>query len=192
MRQRRIPYLSVDEARKALLPDGARLQLLGADPEAPPSALKSFDFVIYGSPVNLLVDVKGRQLPASRSRTASTARRLESWVTQDDVDSLAVWESLFGDGFQAAFLFLYLCEGQPPDALFQEIFEDRERWYAIRSITLADYRSCMKVRSPRWRTVDLPAAEFQRLSRPFSSDSLQQPDPNGGFTPLGLGHTVPT
>ena len=189
MRQRRIPYLSVVEARKALLPDGARLQLTGFD--APPKALKSFDFVIYGSPMNLLVDIKGRQLSAGRGRSPySGPRRLESWVTEDDVESLCIWESLFGEGFEAAFVFPYLCEGQPPDALFQEVFEHADRWYAIRSIPLGDYRIGMKVRSPRWRTVDLPAADFERLSRPFSNTAAPPADGDSGFTPLGLGHTV--
>ena len=37
----------------------------------------------------------------------------------EDVRSLTEWEKLFGDGFQAAFVFVYACDAQPPDALFQ-------------------------------------------------------------------------
>lgn len=169
LRERRIPYISVDEARKALLPDGARFNL--AEPREDGAgenrSLKSFDFIVYGQPGNLLIDIKGRRIPP-RAGGVSTGRRLESWVTQGDIDSLETWERLFGDGFSAAFVFLYLCEGQPPDALFQEVFEDRGRWYAIRAISLGDYRRCMRVRSPRWRTVHLATADFERLSRPFT------------------------
>lgn len=171
LRSRRIPYVSVDEARKALLPDAGafRVGTPGGDAKG---ALKSFDFVVYGDGSNLLLDVKGRRVVARRSRNpeaAMSARsRLESWVTEDDVESLAHWERLFGTSFQAAFLFVYWCEDQPPDALFQEIFEYRGRWYALRAVTLAEYRRVMKPRSVRWRTVDVPTALFEEVSQPFA------------------------
>lgn len=183
LRDRRIPYVAVDEARKALLPESADLRV--ASPEHPRGqALKSFDFVIYsGAPnrPNILADVKGRKvlrrppeiprepgvapLPA---RNADRRPRLESWVTLEDIDSLSIWESLFGPDFAAAFVFLYWCDDQPPDGLFQEIFDHRGRWYAVRAVTLSDYRAQMKLRSPRWGTVHLPTGVFERVSRPFS------------------------
>ncbi|MDX2115156.1 MAG: HYExAFE family protein [Planctomycetota bacterium] len=166
LRSARVPYVAVDEARKALLAEGERPRAeRGSEPAL---ALKSFDFVIYSEGGSLLVDVKGRRIP--RSPAASRGRgRLESWVTQDDVDSLQRWRCLFGPGFDAAFIFLYWCDTQPPDALFQEIFEDRGRWYAVRVIALDDYSAAMRTRSPRWRTVDVAAPDFERLSRPFLS-----------------------
>lgn len=178
LRSRRIPYVAVDEARKALLPDSAslRVETIGnaktddAKPEA--SALKSFDFVIYGEAgANLLIDIKGRRVGSSRSTkgdAALLAGRLESWVTMDDVDSLRTWESLFGAGFQAAFIFVYWCDRQPPDALFQEIFEYRGVWYALRAVTLRAYAEHMKIRSPRWKTVDVPRGAFERITQPFA------------------------
>ena len=129
LRARRIPYISVNEARRTLLPADADLSI--ADPASESGrrvALKSFDFVIYGEPTNLLVDVKGRKVKAG------SPGRLESWVTEDDVEALTRWEQLFGEGFRAAFVFIYWCEDQPADALFQEIFEHRGRWYAVRSV----------------------------------------------------------
>jgi hypothetical protein len=196
LRARRIPYVAVDEARKALLPDNAALRVVDADQQPPRAAsLKSFDFVIYG-PIhsgsapslgaeNLLVEVKGRKIGLRRPRPTKDidamiftdeapstggdgAGRLESWVTQEDVESLRTWERLFGTGFAATFVFLYWCEQQPPDALFQEIFEHRGRWYAVRAVTLADYAREMKVRSPRWGTVHVPPTVFERISRPFT------------------------
>jgi hypothetical protein len=165
LRARRVPYIAVDEARKTLLPDRAPLRIESARGEGG-IALKSFDFVIYGDRGNLLVDVKGRRVP--RNLASPTARgRLESWVTQDDVESMQQWERLFGDGFEGAFIFIYWCDGQPPDALFQEIFEDRGRWYAVRAVRLAAYNEHMRVRSPRWRTVHLAATDFERLSQPL-------------------------
>lgn len=170
LRARRVPYISVDEARRALLPDNARLRLeprpgIAAE-ESPPIGLKSFDFVVYEPHRSVLVDVKGRKIPLRRS--LATPGRLECWVTQEDIDSLRHWRGLFGQDFEAAFVFLYWCEAQPPDGLFQEVFAHRGRWYAVRAITLDDYASHMRARSPRWGTVHLSRADFERLSQPFA------------------------
>jgi hypothetical protein len=173
LRARRIPYVAVDEARKSLVPGE-----MGAAGDH--GALKSFDFVIYGIDScapglgltgNLLVDVKGRRIPPSRSRRATSALlpgRMDSWVTLEDVESLAQWERLFGEGFRAVFLFVYACDAQPPDALFQEVFEDRGTWYALRAVTLSAYRAAMRTRSPKWRTVDIPRRIFEQISTPLT------------------------
>lgn len=185
LRLRRHPYIAVDEARKALLPPGAKLAVVDraarsgvgegeAAAAGVATALKSFDFVLYGPALNWLVDVKGRKASAAAlagfaDGRASGGRRLECWVTREDIDSLRTWEGLFGAGFQAAFVFVYWCESQPPDGLFQEILEYQGRWYAIRAVTVEAYRSAARTRSPRWGTVDVRAADFERLSRPFDS-----------------------
>jgi len=206
LRSRRIPYVAVDEARKALIP-GRVPRLSEPDGEGrgggdAADALKSFDFVIYGdSGVNLLVDIKGRRVGnAGRKRGSASAdgavgtgvdhpelalgalltrewrtSRLESWVTLEDIESLTEWERLFGDGFTAAFVFVYWCAAQPPDAVFQEIFEHQGVWYALRAVTVGDYRGGMKTRSARWGTVDLPRRVFEKISQPFA------PSPGGGL-----------
>jgi hypothetical protein len=177
LRSRRVPYVAVDEAKKALVPEGTPMLVTtsGAEGtgEGGTAALKSFDFVIYGRGTNLLVEVKGRRIArrtlTGPARAGAVGRsRLESWVTLDDVASLEAWGRLFGPEFTAAFVFIYWCEEQPPDALFEEIFEHRGRWYALRAVTLAEYVGAMKVRSLRWRTVHVPSAVFDRVSRPFA------------------------
>jgi hypothetical protein len=161
LRAVRIPYVSVDEARKALLPDGARLG------DTNGRAIKSFDFVVYGRDANLLVDIKGRKIPRRPGAASGGRSRFDSWATQDDVDGLLLWRRLFGSGFDAALVFLYWCEDQPPDGLFQEVFIHRERWYAVRAVLIDAYVGAMKTRSARWRTVHVPAADFERISSPF-------------------------
>lgn len=158
LRTRRIPYVAVNEARKALLPDP------GHGPAADP-ALKSFDFVLYGASSNLLVEIKGRRLAAA---PASRRPRLECWATQDDVDSLRAWERLFGTGFAAAFVFLYWCEALPPGALFEEMIEHQGRWYALRVVPVSTYAAHMRPRSAKWRTVHLPAPAYERVCIPLS------------------------
>ena|ERR1051325_5482883 len=185
VRARRIPYVAVDEARKALLPTVPVVRS-PADIGAAAS-LKSFDFVIYGQGTNLLIEIKGRQVRPRSRKTDAPPRdnagagrletgRLESWVTLEDVQSLQRWEGLFGPGFEAAFVFVYWCESQPPDALFQEVFEHRQRWYALRAVKVRDYAAAMKVRSPKWRTVNIPTAAFEQISSPFAPDWAQGQD----------------
>ncbi len=168
LRAHRIPYVAVDEARKALLPEGAALTATDASGRA--HALKSFDFVMYpcggNEGANLLIDVKGRKV-MTRSRRGDSIGRLENWVTEEDVSSLATWQSLFGPGFRAAFAFVYWCDAQPPDGLFQHIIEHRGRWYAVRAILADDYATRMRTRSVRWKTVHLPSEDFERMSRPL-------------------------
>ena len=148
LRAKTIPYVVVDEARKALHGQ---------------VKLKSFDFVVYGSKGdNLLVDVKGRK------HTGRSHKHFDNWVTEDDIESLRRWEQVFGEGFIATFVFLYWCEAQPPDALFHEVFELRDRWYAVLAISVKDYADHMTMRSPKWKTVNLPAEDFARLSRPLT------------------------
>ncbi|MBX3379877.1 MAG: HYExAFE family protein [Phycisphaeraceae bacterium] len=183
LRSRRIPYVAVDEAKKALLPGGAHLSLCGTEGVG---AVKSFDFVLYGETTNLLVEIKGRRIP--RRAGASSARRLDggmlfhrpparsglqNWVTRDDVESLKTWERLFGSDFEAVFVFVYWCDDQPPDALFQEVFENRERWYALRSVRVGDYARAMRTRSERWRTVHVPTGSFEQISRPFAAPARE-------------------
>ena len=91
-----------------------------------------------------------------------------------DVEALTRWEQLFGEGFRAAFVFIYWCEDQPADALFQEIFEHRGRWYAVRSVLLEPYKKEMVPRSKRWQTVNVPSAAYERISSPLSASPCEE------------------
>ncbi|HZW08977.1 MAG TPA: HYExAFE family protein [Phycisphaerales bacterium] len=162
LRAERIPYVAVNEAKKALLP---RLPEPAWGEARPEASLKSFDFVVYGAGLNLLVEIKGRRVPVRRD--GASARRLESWVAADDVSSMLAWEGLFGPEFRAVFLFMYWHDALPADGLFEEIVEHRGRWYALRAVGVREYAAAMRVRSPRWGTVDLPGAVYARLSQPF-------------------------
>lgn len=168
LRSRRIPYVAVDEARKALLPGTTPAGAKTLD-----AALKSFDAIIYGQDVNLLVEVKGR-------RAAAFPSHLQNWVTLDDVESLSRWESLFGSGFEAAFVFIYWCQDSPPDGLFDEIFTHAGRCYALRVVRLTEYRSAMRLRSARWRTVHLATSSFARLATPLARGRAPDAAPSGG------------
>lgn len=195
LRETGTPYISVNEARRALLPEGAGLKLERDQPDpdqAGRATLKTFDFVVYGADTSLLVDVKGRRIGSRRAPGSNAPGRLESWVTQDDVDSMGVWEDLFGEGFRAAFVFLYRCDSAPPSALFQEVFEHHGRWFAVRAVWLDAYRAAMRRRSARWRTVHVPTADFERISQPLCGVIGEEPVGAGGGAPgvVVTGHSL--
>jgi hypothetical protein len=151
LRDKRIPYVAVDEAKKALFAN---------------AKLKSFDFVVYPKDKpRLLIDVKGRQL---RNRTKR--KGFETWATEADVADLLQWEQVFGEGFTAVFGFVYWIDppllgasGEPG------MFEFRDRWYLLMGVDLAEYRDHMRRRSAKWETVCLPAEDFRSLARPIES-----------------------
>lgn len=146
LRERGIPYVSVDEAKKALFAN---------------SKLKSFDFVVYSpSGPNLLVDVKGRQCSTNSGR-----RSLQTWATREDVDDLAQWEQVFGDGFRAVLTFIYHID--PPLAPEDGMFLFRDRWYWMFGVDLTEYRQKMRERSAKWKTVCLGAQDFRDVARPI-------------------------
>ena len=172
LRDRRVPFISVNEAKQALLPKGAKLGF-GVDGDGNGSQerkLKNFDFVVYGQGTNLLIEVKGRRLPAIRLKDGTPAKpRMESWVTLADIEALSRWQQLFGPEFEPMFVFVYWCDDVPPDGLFVETLVHQERWYTLRAITLDAYVDAMKVRSEKWGTVHLSASDYQELSRPFEA-----------------------
>ena len=90
LREKGIPCVAVDEAKKALFAN---------------AKLKSFDFVVYSkSGPNLLIDVKGRQMRSAAS--GATRRSFESWTTEQDVADLMQWEQVFGEGYKAVLTFI--------------------------------------------------------------------------------------
>lgn len=177
LRELKLPYMAVNEARRALLPGDAKLAMVAAD-GAKARGIKNFDFVVYGDSgdadgakagaENLLVEVKGRRLPRLRLSDGRPAKaRLESWVTMDDVSALRTWEEMFGAAYTGVFVFVYWCDDVPPDGLFAEVFEYQNRWYTVRAVRVDDYEQHMRVRSAKWRTVNLLSSDFERVWRGF-------------------------
>src|SRR5438309_11223897 len=101
LRHRGIPYVAVDEAKKALFSN---------------AKLKSFDFVVYSkNGPNLLVDVKGRQMNTPK------AKSFQTWTTERDVEDLIQWQQVFGEGFKALLSFIYWIEAPlaPGEGMFR-------------------------------------------------------------------------
>ncbi len=182
LRRRRAPYCSVRVARRALFGETARIRHRA--PGAPePATLKTFDFVLYGDPTHTLIEIKGRRIAPKPGAAPGSAVRTESWVTLDDIESLRTWQGLFGPAYRAMLVFLYWCERPDAASVFDERFEHDGRLYGLRAIDLADYTAAMVTRSPRWRTVHLPTAAFDRLSGPLLGPEPRPAHAFPGTTP---------
>jgi hypothetical protein len=153
-------YVAVDETRRACLGD---------------TPVKNLDFIVLGQTgARLLVDVKGRQFPGGPPERPRYV--WESWSTQEDIDGLGNWTTLFGPNYLALFVFLYRIQPTvilPADT--PDVWRFRDETYLLRAVPLADYRRHMKVRSPKWGTVGLPGAKFKELARPFRYYSHECP-----------------
>lgn len=155
LREHGLGYVGVDETKRSQV-DGR--------------PVKNLDFIVFSpSGARLLVDVKGRKFPAG---TPERPRRVwESWATRDDVDGLGRWQELSGPGYGAVFVFAYQLGEGVADLLpagTEEVWAWREHYYLLRCVSLDEYRRHMRVRSPKWGTVCLPARAFRELVRPFA------------------------
>jgi hypothetical protein len=147
LRERRIPFLAVEERRRPQLEDG--------------STLKNLDFVVSpsGRP-SLLIDVKGRRFPGAGGYW-------KHWSTRDDLSALRHWETLFGDKFSALFVFAYLICGDRSPVPMEQLFRFRKRLYAFIAMPLSTYLSEIHLLSPRWQTFAMPTQRFRELAKPF-------------------------
>jgi hypothetical protein len=151
LRARGVPYVAVDEARRSLLADG--------------QLIKSLDFIV-ASPGRgtWLVDVKGRRFP---SGLGLSRQYWKNWSTRDDLQSLAQWESLFGQSFRGLFVFAYNIVGDRAPLAEEQLFEHRGGLYGFVAVELAEYAARCHLISPRWDTVAMPTDEFRRMARPI-------------------------
>jgi hypothetical protein len=152
LRDARLAYVAVDEARRATLDD---------------EPVKSLDFIVNGpGGSKLLIDVKGRKFPGGRPERPSYV--WQSWSTRDDVDSLRRWEQTFGPGGLGLLVFVYHLlptVALPPGT--RDLWPWRGRRYLLRAVTASDYARSMRERSRKWGTVYLPGAAFRAAVKPF-------------------------
>jgi len=128
-------------------------------------AVKTFDYLLEARRgATMLAEVKGRRFAGVSLANLSG---LECWVTAEDVEGLVAWEEVFGVSHEGAFVFAYRIEGVDVDLDGRGAFVFAGSRYVFLAVKLADYRMHMKRRSPKWRTVNLPAEGFRRCAIPI-------------------------
>jgi hypothetical protein len=168
----RIPYVAVDEARRACLAGG--------------DSLKNLDFIIASRPRGgWLVDVKGRRFPSGRLRP----QYWKNWSPSEDLHSLAQWEQLFGPGFQGMLVFAYWILGTRSPVGPEEEFNFDGQRFVFLAVSLADYCRWARPLSLRWGTVMIPSRIFRELARPFVR-LFDDPDRHPPVEVAGVAETV--
>jgi len=147
LRSRGWPYVPVDERRKAIFAG---------------SRVKSFDFLVYPPGGRAwLVDIKGRQFPY---HAAGGDRYWENWVTQSDLDGLRRWKGVFGTDFEPCLVFAYWLRSEPAQERFPHVHSYGAESYAFLYVSASTYAENARRRSPKWKTVSMPARAFRSLS----------------------------
>ncbi len=146
LRSRQIPYVAIDESRRALLGHGS---------------LKSLDFIVSpcSTDRSFLVDVKGRRFPSGR-------QYFKNWSTREELRSLSHWEELFGARFLGLLVFAYHVMGDRSPLPPEHLFSHGERLYAFVGVRLDHYACWARTISPKWDTVSMRTSLFRRLARP--------------------------
>ncbi|WP_339732596.1 HYExAFE family protein [uncultured Gimesia sp.] len=152
LRAAKVPYVAVDEKRRAL---------------AQNASIKSLDFIVSSQQgPNLLVDVKGRTEISPDQRQS---RRWENWATIEDIQGLQQWQELFGEGFISALVFAYQL---PPNSLsndLERLFPYKGSLYAFYLVKIDEYRLKMRSRSHSWQTVFLHQQDFHEMRQPVDA-----------------------
>jgi len=143
----KVQYVAIDEHKKRIFGH---------------SKIKSFDFLLCPPDQRVIIaEVKGRVFKGS---TLANLAGLECWVTTDDVDGLTAWQQVFGPGHLAVFVFAYRIQEIDVDFDGRDSYDFAAGSYVFFAVRLDDYCRYMKLRSPKWRTVTLPAHDFRRCA----------------------------
>ncbi len=144
-----IQYLHIDESKRAVFKN---------------AKIKSFDFVLYLHNSKIaLVEVKGRTFKGTSLEKMSG---FECWVTTEDIEGLVYWQKIFGRNHGVFFVFAYKVEKIDVDFNGRDAFTYRQDRYLFFAVRLDDYQKFMKQRSPKWKTVTLPADKFRKIAAP--------------------------
>ncbi|MFC1739420.1 HYExAFE family protein [Planctomycetota bacterium] len=147
LKDNQIQYIAVDEHKRAAFGR---------------SKIKSFDFLLYPPNQSIIIaEVKGR---AFKGSSFARLAGFECWVTMDDVNGLANWKQIFGESHIPVFVFAYCMKNIDVDFDGRDVFDCDGRRYVFFALKLSDYCSHMKLRSPKWETVTLPADKFRQCA----------------------------
>jgi hypothetical protein len=147
LRDHQIPYVRSDEHR--------RLGPLH-------KSVKNFDFLLFPRPDRkVIAEVKGRTFAGT---TLVGLTGLDCWVTVDDIESLQVWREALGHDHEAIFVFAYRVTKADVDFDGCEVLASGLDRYVFFCLRLEDYLEHVVRRSPKWRTVTLPADSFRRCA----------------------------
>jgi len=148
LRDRGVQCSEIDESKRAVF-EGSKI--------------KSFDFFVYSSTRKILVaEVKGKKF---KGKSFENLTGLECWVNKSDIEGLCKWQKILGQEYEGVFVFAYMAENVDVDFDGRDVYRYNGNKYLFFGIGLEDYLRYMKVRSPKWQTLTLPADKFRASAR---------------------------
>jgi hypothetical protein len=153
--ENKIPFVWVDQSKR---------------PEFFDEGVKNFDFLLYrDSECPVLVELKGRTF---KGNSLAGLRGLDGWATFEDVQALSQWLSRFHQNIPAAeafFVFAFRFANIDVETDGLAVYDYSGERYLFLAIPLEKYAKAMKIRSPKWQTVTLPAEDFRRWAIPMDA-----------------------
>ncbi|OQY03997.1 MAG: hypothetical protein B6I25_07540 [Planctomycetales bacterium 4572_13] len=160
--ENKLPFLWIDQSKCLAFADGP---------------VKNFDFLIgpdTDSPI--LVELKGRTFKGS---SLAGLKGLDGWVTFADVRSLSRWLGQFQTDTPAAravFVFAFRFANMDIETDGWPHYDYSGERFLFLAILLQKYAGAMKIRSPKWQTVVINAADFRRhAAKTFKNKSCKGP-----------------
>ena len=125
------------------------------------------DFLVHAPKrsLTLLIEVKGKQFPY-----INKGNRVywENWIGEEDLSSLYIWSRFLGSSSIPLILFMYWIHDHRDEIHFSTIHTFRDRTYGLVAVLLDDYHNHARVRSRRWRALDISRGPFREICKPFS------------------------
>ena len=151
--ENKIPFVWVDQS---------------ARPELHDTSVKNFDFLLYpDSQCPVLVELKGRTF---KGDSLAGLKGLDGWATFEDVQALSQWLIRFRSDFpdvRAFFVFAFRFANIDVETDGRDVYDYRGERFLFLAIPLEKYVDAMKIRSPKWQTVTLPAEDFRQAAVPL-------------------------
>ena len=146
--ENKIPFVWVDQSTR---------------PQFQDATVKNFDFLLYpDSQCPVLVELKGRTF---KGDSLAGLKGLDGWATFEDVQALSQWLARLCSDYpasQAFFVFAFRFANIDVETDGRAIYDYAGRQYLFLAIPLEKYAAAMKIRSPKWQTVTLPADDFRQ------------------------------
>ena len=152
--ENKLPFIWIDQSKCLELNDGP---------------VKNFDFLIYPeSKSSVLAEFKGRTF---KGTSLAGIKGLDGWVTFEDIQFLSHWLDQFqkeAPTGQAVFVFAFRFANIDIETDGWDVYDYSDERFLFLAIPLLKYADTMKIRSPKWQTVVLPAEYFRQHAVPVS------------------------
>jgi hypothetical protein len=155
MRKSKLNFISVNEQKKGLLPNGKKL--------------KNFDAIINSlNNACFIADFKGRFY--SYGCPTGKSNNFENWIFKNAVNDLLAWGKIFQKlNCSVTPLLIFIYKLQPEQCVhFKDVYTYKRQKYGVVAIKPEEYKKFMKPRSGIKDAVSVSRKVFKTKVRPLS------------------------